>query len=286
MRAATLLLPCVALSLSVSLACNGTTGFNLVQFYAAGSGFSGALKDQPYSFDAPGGVRVTLTQASLHVGALYLTQSVPQPGGGPLSCEPEQTYEGAFVGEVRGEGDVDLLNPSVQEIHVVGDGSTIPAATGEVWLIHDAAIKEDDLNQPDGTPVLTLQGTYESGGAKHTFSAGITIDTNRIQASNAGLPGEAQICQKRIVSGIPAPLTIAQGGTLVLAIDPAALFNGVPFTDLPNGATLAGSESGCAPNVQTEKCFTNDDSNLSSRTLFANLTTTGPYRFAWLSSAP
>jgi hypothetical protein len=276
------LLLCTAFSLS----CNGTTGFELVQFFAAGSGFSGALKDQPYSFDGPDGVRVTLTQASIHVGALYLTQLVPQPGGGPLSCEPEQTYEGAFVGEVRGEGDIDLLDPSAQEIHVVGNGSTIPAATGEVWLVHDAALNEGNVNQSDSTPVLTLQGSYESRGTQHTFSAGITIDANRIQASNSGLPGEVQLCRKRIVSGIPVSLTLAQGGTLVLQIDAAALFNGVTFTDLPDGSSLAGSESGCAPNVQTEKCFTNGDSNLSSRTIFANLTATAPYRFAWRSSAP
>jgi hypothetical protein len=282
MRGLTLLIPCLALSVS----CNGTTGYDLVQFYAGGGGFSDARKDQPYAFDAPGGVRVTLTRASLHVGALYLTQSVPQPGGGPLACEPQQTYEGAFVGEVRGEGDIDLLDPSVQQIHVVGNGSTIPAATGDVWLVHDEAIKQGDLNQPDDTPVLTLQGTYESGGTAHTFSAGITIDTNRIQSSNPGLPGEIQICEKRIVSGIPAPLTLAQAGTLVLHVDAPALFDGVIFADLPDAAGLASASSGCAPHVQTEKCFTNDDSNLSSRTLFANLTTTGPYRFAWLSSPP
>jgi hypothetical protein len=282
MRALAFLVPCLALSVS----CNGTTGYDLVQFYAAGRGFSDARKDQPYTFDGPGGVRVTLTRASLHVGALYLTQSVPQPGGGPLACEPQQTYEGAFVGEVRGEGDIDLLDPSVQQIHVVGDGSTIPAATGDVWLVHDEAIQQGDLNQADGTPVLTLQGTYEAGGVAHTFSAGITIDTNRIQSTNPGLPGEIQICEKRIVSGIPAALTVAQAGTLVLHIDGAALFEGVIFTDLPDGPSLTGPAAGCAPNAQTEKCFTNDDSNLSSRTLFANLTTTGPYRFAWLSSPP
>jgi hypothetical protein len=280
MRGFGLLLPGVA---ALLLSCAGTTGFELVQFYAAGSGFHSAVKDQPYSFDAPGGVRVTLTQASLHVGALYLTQSIPQPGGGAVACEPQQTYEGAFVGEVRGEGDVDLLDPSPQEIHVIGNGSTIPSATGDVWLIHDDSIKSGDLNQPDHTPVLTLQGTYEAGGTKHTFSAGITIDTNRIQASNTGLPGEIQLCAKRVVSGIPAVLTLAQAGTLVLRVDAAALFNRVPFTDLPDGVGLT---SGCAPNVQTEKCFTNDDSNLSSRTLYANLTTTGPYRFEWLSSPP
>lgn len=281
MRRASLL----ALLVSV-VSCNGTTGYDLVQFYAAGRGFSDAVKGRPYTFDAPGGVHVTLTQASLHVGALYLTQSVPQAGGGPQSCTLPQTYEGAFVGEVRGEGDIDLLDPGVQQLHVIGDGSTIPAATGQVWLTHDSAITAGDLDGPDGAPVLMLQGSYDDAKGKHTFSAAITIDTNRLVApANSGLPGEAEICKSRIVSGIPAVLTVAQGGTLVLGIDAAPLFVGVPFSDLPAAATVT---TGCLPGVTTDVCFSNDATafNVSSNTLFTNLTGSGPYAFGWLPSAP
>jgi hypothetical protein len=279
---------CLAAMLAAALSCTGTTGYDLVQFYAAGSGFSDAVKGQPYTFATGAGVRVTLTQASLHVGALYLTQSVPQAGGGPQPCALAQTYEGAFVGEVRGDGDIDLLDPSVQQIQVIGDGSTIPAATGQVWLTHDDSITQGNLNGPDDVPILTIQGSFEDGAGTHTFSAGITIDVTRISGTpNSGLPGEIQICQQRIVSGIPVDLTLAQGGTLVLRVEAASLFAGVPFTDLPAAAGLAAdAASACLAGVSTDTCFTNDDTNLSSTTLFTNLKTTGPYRFAWLSSAP
>jgi hypothetical protein len=279
---------CLAAMLAAALSCNGTTGYDLVQFYAAGSGFSDAVKGQPYTFETRAGVRVTLTQASLHVGALYLTQSIPQAGGGPQPCALAQTYEGAFVGEVRGDGDIDLLDPSVQQIQVIGDGSTIPAATGQVWLTHDDSITQGNLNGSDDVPILTLQGSFGDGAGTHTFSAGITIDVTRISGTpNSGLPGEIQICQQRIVSGIPVDLTLAQGGTLVLRVDAPSLFVGVPFTDLPAAAGLAGAPaSACLAGVSTDTCFTNDDTNLSSTILFTNLKTTGPYRFAWLSSAP
>jgi hypothetical protein len=272
---------------AAAVSCNGSTGYSLVQFYAAGSGFSDAVKGQPYTFDAAG-VQVTLTQASLHVGALYLTQSVPQAGGGPQPCALPQTYEGAFVGEVRGEGDIDLLDPSVQQLQVIGDGSTIPAATGQVWLTHDDSITDGNLNGPDDVPILTLQGSFEDAGRTHTFSAGITIDLSRISgAPNTGLPGEIQICEQRIVSGIPAALTVVQGGTLVLKVDASALFQGVAFTDLPTAANVAASPtSACLAGASSETCFTNDDTNTSSSTLFANLKTTGPYRFTWLASGP
>jgi hypothetical protein len=277
-----------ALILAAAMSCTGTTGFDLVQFYAAGSGFSDAVKGQPYTFETGAGVRVTLTQASLHVGALYLTQSVPQAGGGPQPCTLPQTYAGAFVGEVRGEGDIDLLDPSVQQIPVIGDGSTIPAANGQVWLTHDASILDGNLNGPDPVPILTLQGSFERATGTQTFSAGITIDLTRISGTpNSALPGEIQICQQRIVSGIAATFTVAQGGTLVLQVDPQALFEGVPFTDLPVATTLAGdAASACLASVSTDTCFTNDDSNTSSTILFSNLKTNGPYRFAWLAPTP
>ncbi len=261
----------------LGLACNGTTGYELVTFYAAASGASDAVQGQPYSFDTAQGAHVTLTQATLHVGALYLTQSVPQSGGGPSPCTLPGTYNGAFVGEVRGGGDVDLLNPSVQQLAVTGDGSTIPAATGQVWLTHD------DVNaSSDPLPVLSLQGTVDYGKGAIPFAAGITIDQNRLpnattSTSTDGLPGSVQICTLRIVSGIPVALTLAQSGTLVLHVEPKALFNDVDFSDLP--PCQVGSTSGL--------CFTNDDTNKSSRNVFTNLTTNGAvYAFEWLPAAP
>jgi hypothetical protein len=258
------------------LACNGTTGYELVTFYAAASGAPDAVQGQPYTFDA-GAAHVTLTQATLHMGALYLTQSVPQSGGGPSPCTLPGTYEGAFVGEVRGGGDVDLLNPAVQQLPVTGDGTTIPAATGQVWLMHG------DVNATsDPLPLLTLQGTVDAGKGVQPFFASITIDQNRLPnattnaSSTSGLPGSVQICTYRIVSGIPVDLTLAQSGTLVLRLDPKALFNDVGFSDLPPcGGTTAGV------------CFTNDDTNKSSRNLFTNLTTSGAvYAFDWLPPSP
>jgi hypothetical protein len=172
----------------------------------------------------------------------------------------------------------------VQQIHVIGEGSTIPAVGAQVWLTHASALTQGDLNEPDAAPILTLQGRYvDDAGTTTSFSGAISIDTTRIQTMNAALPGEIQICQQRIVSGIPVSVSVAQSGTLVLHIDPAALFNAVAFTDLPAASAVT---SGCAQGVVTDRCFTNDTSNTSSRTLFANLTSIGPYQFAWLSSAP
>jgi hypothetical protein len=264
--------------LAAVASCNGSTGYQLVQFYAAASGPSDAAKGQPYTFDVAAG-RVTLTKATLHVGALYLTQSSPQSGGGPSPCTLPGTYNGAYVAEVRGGGDVDLLDPSAQQLPVVGDGDTIPPATGQVWLMHD------DVNaSSDPTAILTLQGTFAGAGTSFSFFANITIDSNRTKTPSASdpLPGSDPICRKRIVSGIPVSLEVAQGGTLLLRVSPRALFASVPFTDLP---AFDKFNSGCSQDMRTDRCFTNDDTNTSSTTLFANLTGDGPYGFAFLPPA-
>jgi hypothetical protein len=176
------------------------------------------------------------------------------------------------VGEVRGGGDIDLLDPSPQLLSVAGNGSTLPAATGQVWLMHG------DVNASrDPLPILTVQGTFEEAGASHTFSGEITIDAGRQPtAPSSALPGEHPICQLRIVSGIPVELTLAQGGTLLLSVDPKALFNDVALDQLP----------ACAGGSPAERCFTNDQTNQPSTSLFQNLTGIGPYGFGWQPSVP
>jgi hypothetical protein len=252
-----------------ALSCSGTTGYELVNFYAAARGPSDAVQGQPLSFVLDGQQNVTLTKATLHVGALYLTQSVPTSGGGPAPCVLPGTYAGVFVGEVRGGGDVDLLDPTPRFLSVTGQGSTIPAATGQVWLTHG------DVNAAgDPLPILTLQGRFDLDGTPTTFSAEITIDASGAPASAPSgstlLPGEVQICKQRIVSGIPVDVTLAQAGTLVLAVDPRALLENAKLALLPQ-------PPGCA----TDRCFTSDSTNQPSANLVANLKSVGPYRFEW-----
>jgi hypothetical protein len=251
------------------LSCNGTTGYELVNFYAAARGPSDAVKGQPYTFDLDG-QKVTLTKATIHVGAIYLTQSVPQSGGGPAPCVLPGTYDGVFVGEVRGGGDVDLLDPAPHALAVTGQGSTVSAATGQVWLMHA------DVNDAvDPLPAVTLEGSVVSGGATITFSGGLTLNFSKSATSTntGGLPGSAQICLDRIVQGIPAHLTLAQGGTLVLVVDPKALLAGAIFPTQSTSIELSGNA-------------TDMGANQPSRNLFDNVRGTGPYRFEWLPPSP
>jgi hypothetical protein len=258
------------LALLPALSCSGTTGYELVSFYAVAEGPADA---QPgYTFVNDRGFQTSLSKAVMHVGAMYLDQSLPTSGAAEGQC----TLPGTFVGEVRPvEGlDVDMLSPREQLFPITGLGSTIPVAVGQVWLSGP-----DVYDENDQTVVLSIAGTAMAadGGKSYPFSGDITIDKSRTVASlGSALPGANPICEKRIVTPIRVDLRLAQSGTLILHLDPKALFSNVDFSALAQFSNDPPSFG-----------FTSDDSNMASINLFANLRAAGGvYRFEWRSSKP
>jgi hypothetical protein len=76
----------------------------------------------------------------------------------------------------------------------------------------------------------------------------------------------------RIVQGIPADITLAQAGTLVLVVDPKALLTNANFGTQPGAIELSGDATSQA--------------NQPSANLFDNLKGTGPYGFEWIAPSP
>jgi hypothetical protein len=257
-------------ALFAALSCTGTTGYQLVSFYAVAQGPPDAKPG--YTFENDQQFRISLTKAVMHVGAVYLDQSQPTAGSAEGAC----TLPGTYVGEVRPVAglDVDMLSPDQQLFPVTGIGSTIPAAIGQVWL------SGPDVNdENDRTVVLSIAGTATSldNGMSYPFAGDITIDKSRNFAANSSSkPGSNPICEKRIVTPIRADVTLAQSGKLVLVLDPKGLFTNVKFADLHNMALKTDPPS---PPLYL---FTNDDSTQPSTNLFLNLKAAGAvYGFAW-----
>jgi hypothetical protein len=257
--------PAFLVALSACLSCTGTTGYDLVSFYAVARGPADAHPG--YTFTSDKGFQVSLTKAVMHVGAMYLDQSVPTSGSAEQAC----TLPGTYVGEVRAGRDVDMLSPAEQLFPITGDGSTIPAAVGQVWLSGPNVF---DAN--DATVVLSIAGTATSpaDGKAYPFSGDITIDESRSTSPvGTALPGANPICAQRIVTPIRLDVTLSQSGTLVLDLDPKALFTNVDFSALKQFSTDPAAFG-----------FTNDDSNQPSVNLYANLRAAGAvYRFEWRS---
>jgi hypothetical protein len=252
---------CKLIALAIAtVSCGGSTGDNLVTFRAAAAGPADAVALQPLVFPSDREWNVVLTTGTLHVGAVYMNQSVPVSGAQDTSC----ILPGTYVAQVTTGQDVDLLSGAAQPFPSPGTGVTIPALAGQVWLtwgnINTVAEKR---------PILTLAGTAEKDGASVAFQGVVTIGPNRAaDSSSTTLAGANPICKQRIVSPIPAAIEAETAGSLLLRIDPKALFTNIDF--------------GAVAPPGTNYTFPDDSSDQPSRNLYQNLHSSAPYHFEWM----
>lgn len=239
------------------LACvrAGQTGDAIVAFdaYAAGPAVAnggqlcGQNSPKPLTFPAAHGFTVTLQQATMTIGAVYLIEGQYNGGSANTSCFENGTYCGEVPGAV-GAGQsplgLNLLCPDPTEFSVRGNGTADLAGVAEVWLtggLHSCTATSGgstcgaagpDINATvDPTPIVELQGTATNGTVTYDFQATVTIQqTNRGLTSMPGLPGDNPICKQRIVEVFPLALQLYQGGNLYLTVDPRGWFDEVDFT--------------------------------------------------------
>jgi hypothetical protein len=256
--------PCFfALALAAASGCVGQTGGQTIDFSVAAAGPADALAGQPLEFTTGAGWDVVLTQAKLHIGAVYLDESRPISGGQATGCY----LTGTYVAQETSALDVDLLNPGLQLFPAKAHGITEPTALiGQVWLTGA------DINaSTDSTPILVVAGTATQagvpGGPSFPFTGTVAISSNH-QAASSGAAGGDPICKARIVTPIDA-VPIQTTGGLLLRIDPRRYFAGVDFSQLPAGPS-AGSYA-----------FSDAANNADYLQLYTNLRQTVPYTFSW-----
>jgi hypothetical protein len=251
------------LTLALALgACTGTTGGEVFTFRAAASGPRDAATPLVSTNDR--GWRITLTAATLHVGAIYLNQSVKVSGAQGTGC----ILPGTYVAQVTTGRDVDLLSSEPQPFPALGEGTTLPALAGQVWLTGGPI---DRVADP--TPILHVEGVAESGATVRPFSGTVTIGANRdVTDGDSVQAGASLICNSRIVSPIRTSIALdPAGGALLLRIDPRLLFTNVDFAALPAaGDGFAFSDD-------------KDAQDQPSRNLYLNLRAAGgAYSFEWV----
>ncbi|HET9933072.1 MAG TPA: hypothetical protein VFQ35_20355 [Polyangiaceae bacterium] len=239
--------------------CVGTTGGDAFDFEAFASG-PRAADGRAYSFANGRGYSVTLTRARVHVGGVYLNQSVQTQ----VASNPSCTLSGIYVAEVTSPLEIDVLSPQLQAFSGSGRAISEPAFAGEVWL------NSGDVNAVhDSTPVLDAAGSAVKDGTSYPFAASLTIGSNRAKSPSPSTPGAAPICKQRIVSPIPVELTPRRGGHLVIEIDPARMFANVDFADL-------------TPDRDGVFVFEDDDTPGPSLSLYNGLRrSSGVYELRW-----
>jgi len=205
-------------------ACGGTGG-ELVTFHAAAAGPADSVSGQPFVFTNALGYQVTLTRARLHIGGVYLNRSVPSSGSQATSC----VLPGIYSGQVTSPLDVDVISPDAQPFPADGEGTTDRSQTGEIWLFGTAVDATDDRTVLADVAGTAVQGT----GTPIEFTGKFTIGQNRaVPVGNPALPGSSPLCKQRIVTPISVDFALAQGGTLLVRVDPRAWFRNVDFAQI------------------------------------------------------
>ncbi|HEY0194092.1 MAG TPA: hypothetical protein VGC42_23405 [Kofleriaceae bacterium] len=221
------------------LAACGSTGGDIIDFAVTAQGAPGAAVR-----DTALGWHVELSQASLHLGAVYLNLAVPISGSQETNC----ILPGIYTAEQLSALDVDALSTAPQPFPSPATGTDDAVRTAEVWLT-GGNVNADT----DDTVIARVAGTASKDAAVRPFSALLTISTaNRgIPASSPALPSQHPICKQRIVSPIPIELRPQGGGTLAITVDAGGWFANVDFSQLPDGGV-----------------FPDDNINLASKSLF------------------
>jgi hypothetical protein len=227
--------------------CNGSTGSGLTSFAAFVGGPEG-VAGAPFTFTggADGAYQISLTEARFHLAAVYFNKTVPTSGLAAQPCILPGVYVDEVFGACSGSNacgvDVDLLSPQLVPFPTPGVGTLDEAVTAEVWL------SGGDINATDDqTPILQVSGTATKDLESWPFTGLVTIGTNHTSpASNVATPGANPICRQRIVSPLslinplagPSGVTIANGGTLTVRVDPTWMFDTLDFATLAPAGSL------------------------------------------------
>ncbi len=194
------------------VACNGTTGNELISFSAYARGARGA--SLPFT---AGAYRVQLTEAKMLLGAVYVDEAPVATGSsGPVCVAPD-----IFAAQVPGPVEVNLLSDAPQEFSVYGQGTLDTGRSWEIWLT------DGDINEPNRAHVVDLQGvaTRTSDGLAVPFAAVVTINDNRLVTTvDPAQPGANPICKKRLILINGIDTTFFDGGTLTVTVDPRQWF--------------------------------------------------------------
>jgi hypothetical protein len=232
----------LALALALVLGACGTTGGNVISFEVTAQGAPSARET-----DTGLGWHVALSEAKLHIGAVYLNLAVPISGSQATAC----ILPGIYTSEELAPLDVDVLSPAPQAFPEPATGTDDEVRTGEIWLTGG------DVNAAaDTTVIAQVAGTATRAAQAIPFSAKITISSaNRgILGGSTALPSLHPICKQRIVSPIAIDLRPRNHGTLAITVDPSRWFANVDFTQLPPGGE-----------------FPDDNTNPASQNLFTGL---------------
>lgn len=240
---------------------DATTGRERVHFNVRVGGFEHAAGAVTFSNDQ--GWTITLTEARVAVGPLYLNTIEPTQcdtcGAMSLFHRVETTLlprawahgqdhlgTGEFVGQVTRQVEVDALSPQLVEIAGGGDGIDATVRTAEAWLYNrDGSLRGAAIR------VAGVAQREEPTAMEVPFEGALVADESIVTA-------RAPLDQARRVRGIPAALTLTEGGALVVRVDVREWFKGADFSELADRPTNSAGRHAFTPADNVGRAFINN----------------------------
>lgn len=215
-------LPLVALS-----ACGDATSSGRASFEVRVGGIE-RDRSAPFSFVTDQGWRVTLSDARMAVGPIYLNTVAPVIARrtlgdrlGDLLIRPAwahgELHQGAgrIVGQVTSQAVVNLLDPALQSLPGGGDGVQESVNSLEFWYFNEAAMQG---------AAVRVAGIASRDATELRFEGALVIND---ELATPQRPLELA----RRVRGVPASFALTDGA-LTVRIDPRGWFRGADFSEL------------------------------------------------------
>lgn len=183
----------------------------------------------PMTFDNDQGWRVTLTDARIAVGPIYLNTLTPVVARRTLGDRVSDLFvrsawadgalhlgAGRIVGQVTTQVVVDLLDPALQTLPGGGDGVLERVHSLEFWYFNDPAIQG---------AAVRVAGVAEKGEQRVNFDGALEIN-------EALATPQRPLEVARRVRGVPGDFELTDGGSLTVRVDPRGWFRGADFSEL------------------------------------------------------
>ncbi len=225
--------------LVASAGCASDTGSQRFAFEAVAGGV-GLAEPGPFTFTNQTGWTITLTQADVTLGPLYLNV-IPPLGRSARSLldvlipsayaqASEHLDAGRIVGEVLGQLTISALSPELVPFPALGTSTEEDVRTADVWFYPAPGVS------PDATAIdtvaLAVAGEATRDGSLVPFRGALVLDADWLAEQPAGTRGSPSIAEIRQVRGIEAAFTPRDGGHLELRVDITRLFRGADFSRL------------------------------------------------------
>ncbi len=237
---------CIGL-LPLQPGCAASTGSQRFSFEALAGGVAAPADPGPFTFINQAGWSITLTQAEVTLGPLYLNVIPPLRSQARSFLDvlipsahaqaSEHLAPGRILGEVLGQVTFSALSPALVPFPVLGTLTEEEVRTAEVWF-YPAPGVSPDTTQID-TVALAVAGEAMRDGVLVPFHGALVLDADWLMEQPAGTRGSQSIAEIRRVRGIATSFVPREGGHLELRVDISRLFRGADFSRLDMNPTDA-----------------------------------------------